>query len=93
MLTGTLDGTTDAGACGPIPVVQIDAPKPRLRNNGYACYCGHPLVKIEGLRDALPAPDDGRIIRRGYVVLRYRDGLQFFTYASTVRGDDTYSFC
>lgn len=89
---GRLDGLYDYGACGMVPLIRIDRDKPRLRNNGCNCYCGHPLVHVPGLVDVLPVEDD-RPIRQGHVMVFYRDGSRFGTYASTSRGGDVYEFC
>jgi hypothetical protein len=89
---GRLDGQYDYGACGMVPLIRIDRAKPRLRNNGYNCYCGHPLVCVPGLADALPVREDCTI-RQGHVMVVYRDGSKFGTYASTGRGGDVYEFC
>jgi hypothetical protein len=85
-----LDGTFDYGACGIVPLIKIDQPKPKLRNNGFNCYGGHPVVHVPGLSASLP--DEGRPIRQGHVMVVYRDGKRFGTYADTIRGNDLYSF-
>lgn len=92
MLTGTIIGTCDYGACGIVPLVRIDAPKPRLRNNGCNAYCGHPRTHVPGLAQQLP-PDACGIVRQGHVMLTYADGQSFGTYASDANGDDVYTFC
>jgi len=87
---GKLDGEFDYGACGMVPLIRVNHAKPRLRNNGFNCYGGHPVVHVPGLAAALP--DEGRPIRQGHVMVVYRDGKQFGTYADTVRGNDLYAF-
>ena len=90
-LQGKLDGQYDFGACGMVPLIRLNCRKPKLRNNGYNCYGGHPRVCVPGLRDALPVEDD-RPLRQGHVMVVYRDGSRFGTYASTVLGGDLYDF-
>lgn len=86
-LQGTLlDARFDAGACGMIPRIRIDSPKPKLHNNGWACYLGHPPVHVPGLSAALP-DDPERTFRQGHVMLEYADGQRFQTYADTLNGD------
>lgn len=86
-----LCGTRDAGGTlGHVPAVSVPMPKPQLRNNGYCEYAGVPRLRVPGLAEALP--DEGRALRRGYVMLVFSDGGTFFTSTSTVRGDDTYHF-
>ena len=85
-LQGKIVGTTDAGACGTIPVIAIDAPKPTLRNNGYACYGGHPQVHVPGLAAMLPR-EGGASLRQGHALLTYSDGQQFQTYVDNMMGD------
>ncbi len=87
---GKLDGKFDYGACGMVPLIRVNHAKPRLRNNGYNCYGGHPVVHVPGLAAAMP--DEGRAIRQGHVMVVYRDGSRFGTYADTIRGNDMYSF-
>jgi hypothetical protein len=88
---GRIDGQYNYGACGMVPLIRIDRRKPKLRNNGYNCFCGHPLVHVPGLAAAIPAEDD-RPIRQGHVMVIYSDGSRFGTYASTGRGGDVYDF-
>jgi len=91
VLEGRLDGLHDYGACGMVPLVRLDCRKPRLRNNGYNCYGGHPRVHVPGLAAALPKREDG-FGSQGHVMVFYRDGSRFGTYASTVLGGDNYDF-
>lgn len=87
---GTVDGTYDYGACGIVPLIRVPIAKPRLRNNGYNSYNGHPVVKVEGLYEVLP--NEGRPIRQGHVMVMYRDGQRFGTYAAGYPGNSEYSF-
>ena len=91
MLLGKLDGLYDYGNCGMVPLIRLDCRKPRLRNNGYNCYGGHPRVHVPGLRDALPIEAD-RPLRQGLVMFVYRDGSRFGTYARYGLGGDLYDF-
>ena len=77
-MTGTINGTYDYGACGIVPRIAMNGSKPKLVNNGYACFGGHPNIKVPGLFDALP--DEGRQARQGHVMLIYPSGEQFGTY-------------
>jgi hypothetical protein len=91
MTTAKVIGRADSGALGSIPLIQVPGRCPRLRNNGYNCFHGQADLHVPGLAEMLP--DEGRCIRQGHVKLVYDDGNVFGTYASTVRGNDTYSFC
>jgi len=64
ILTGRLDGLYDYGACGMVPLIRLDVAKPVLRNNGFACFSGHPLVHVRGLAVALLTRDvpSGRVM-------------------------------
>lgn len=81
-------GTYDSKGLGLIPVVEVEGGKPRLRNNGYACFHGQPDLKIEGLSAAL----GGGLCPGGHVMLRYGDGKEFLAFAGCNRGDEVFSF-
>ncbi len=84
-MNAKLDGQYDFGFVGMVPMIRVDAPRPKLVNNGYCCYSGIPELHVPGLRDALP--DDGRPIRQGHVMLVFADGQHFSSYASIGRDD------
>ena len=72
------------GALGFIPVVTLYSAKPRLRNNGYACYSGQGPIQSAELRNALIECDkrngyDGK--PHGHCRIQYRNG-DFLAYAS-----------
>ncbi len=86
---GKLNGTIEMGACGVIPLVVVDFPKPKLTNNGYACYSGVPALKVDGLYDQLPILD-GCKIRQGDILVRFSCGGQFLTWASAFNAQSEY---
>lgn len=88
-MNGNLVGTINRGALGAIPLVRIAAPKPKLSNNGFAVFCGHPRVSIPGLAAALRAADD-HPIPQGHICVSYSDGSEFLTYAADMNGCDQY---
>lgn len=90
MTTGRIIGTADHGACGICPLVELPIHKPRMRNNGYNCYVGHPEVYVPGLRAVLR---DGDREGQGHVEFRYRGGGSFFSYVSDYRREDRYRPC
>ena len=82
---GKIDGTFDYGACGIVPKIVLPIRKPKLRNNGYNAFGGHPRVHVPGLKALLP--DYG-----GHVMVFYACGGRFGTYASHNFGGDLYDF-
>lgn len=85
MITGKIDGTHDFGAVGIVPKVVLSIKKPKLKNNGFNSYVGHPAVSVPGLADALGGEP-------GHVMVFYSDGGKFGTFASNNHGNDTYIF-
>lgn len=90
--TAVVDGTINQGALGDIPLIRVSGSKPRLRNNGYACYLGQGKLTIPELYAALPEDRHGCSVRQGHVYLLYDDGQHFLTYAAPM-GNHVYSFC
>lgn len=88
VIDGVLDGTYDYGNCGIVPLVRVDIEKPKLRNNGYNCYTGHPRLRVPGLAAVLPG--EGQSIRQGHVMIFYRCGGSFGTFLGTNLGNDLF---
>jgi hypothetical protein len=91
----TLAGTVTRGALGATPVIRCSGAKPKLTNNGYACYSGQEKLHVPGLRAALIEYDKqsgGSGRPQGHVVIKYDDGQEFGTYTSDSDGNETYSF-
>ena len=89
LVVGKVDGTYDFGACGIVPKVVLPIKKPKLKNNGFNAFNGHPKVSVPGLGDLLPKHG---VIGQGHVMVFYACGGKFGTYASNINGNDTYSF-
>jgi hypothetical protein len=85
LVVGKIDGTYDYGAAGIVPKIVVPIKKPKLKNNGFNSFVGHPKVSVPGLAEKLPS-------HGGHVMVFYSDGGKFGTYASNNNGNDTYSF-
>jgi hypothetical protein len=89
-ITGRIAGTFDYGNCGIVPLVQVDIPKPTLRNNGFMEFTGMPQVQVPGLGDALTESNHAGL-KQGHVMIRFSDGGTFGTYTAA-NPKDTYWF-
>jgi hypothetical protein len=92
LVQGRLDGVFDYGAAGIVPLIRLDIPKPRLVNNGYAVYGGHPEIEVPGLFEALAEspdlrPDVADRYRSGHVMIYYADGERFGSFAGSISPD------
>lgn len=77
--------TIERGALGFVPVIRANFPKPKLQNNGYACFGGMPTLPAPtGLYAALPAThaDYPNGSRQGDITVIFSDGKEFATWAS-----------
>lgn len=91
MITATIDGTYDYGACGTVPLIRVPMRKPDFRNNGYGVFSGLPRVNVPDLRDVLSNRDG--IIPQGHVMIVFECGGRFGSYASAMDTSDNYDFC